>query len=301
MIMQAKQDSENKVRNDLTVARKQLEGIGGQIQELEGRVARCVGPNGKASSDPSRVVDKTFLDSKVKSLEDKWGSEVKALKQDLRRTILAHNHNSDLMRHHRDALDEARQKIDTLMPPKAEQVDNQIQKVDRLVRAGQAKQRALDALTERLTALEQQVGELIQGGFSGMFPQQGPAAGRFIGHGQQPRADAVAAARMAKDAELPTEEATARGDAHNFNAEAPVFVPHGAAQTTQTRPVAEATTAAVAAALGEVVGDGVAADPSAYLRMVADSPVSAPPGMEGYAATLAAAATADNRVAVSQE
>ena len=27
--------------------------------------------------------------------------------QDLHRTILAHNHNSDLMRHHRDALDEA--------------------------------------------------------------------------------------------------------------------------------------------------------------------------------------------------
>ena len=84
---------------------------------------------------------------KIKQLEQKWGSEVKALKQeslmaevydvcyenhtdvmtretqnrapwlqheplqsmwqDLHRTILAHNHNSDLMRHHRDALDEA--------------------------------------------------------------------------------------------------------------------------------------------------------------------------------------------------
>ena len=68
---------------------------------------------------------------KIKQLEQKWGSEVKALKQahmlqsregfsglrdrqddyviqDLHRTILAHNHNSDLMRHHRDALDEDR-------------------------------------------------------------------------------------------------------------------------------------------------------------------------------------------------
>ena len=36
------------------------------------------------------------------------------------------------------------------------EVDAQIEKVDRMLRAGAAKQRALDALTERLTQLEQQ-------------------------------------------------------------------------------------------------------------------------------------------------
>merc|ERR1719359_622196 len=106
-------------------------------------------------------VDRAFLNTKISQLESKWGAEVKALKQDLHRTILAHNHNSDLMRHHRDALDEARRKLDAQTQPKPEQVDAQIEKVDRLLRAGQAKQRALDALTERLTALETQVGELL--------------------------------------------------------------------------------------------------------------------------------------------
>merc|ERR1719486_345716 len=114
--------------------------------------------------DPTQTVDRAFLNTKIAQLESKWSSEVKALKQDLHRTILAHNHNSDLMRHHRDALDEARRKLDA-----------QIEKVDRMLRAGQAKQRALDALTERLTALEQQVGDILpsvpaMAGYPGMLP-----------------------------------------------------------------------------------------------------------------------------------
>ena len=33
------------------------------------------------------------------------------MKQDLHRAIQAHNHNSDLMRHHRDAIEDVRQKL----------------------------------------------------------------------------------------------------------------------------------------------------------------------------------------------
>merc|ERR1719159_425023 len=121
--------------------------------ELRERVSRCAGPH---ATDPVQTVDRVYLSNKISELEQKWGSEVKALKQDLHRTILAHNHNSDLMRHHRDALDEARRKLDSQTQPKAEQVDAQIDKVDRMLRAGLAKQRAVDALTERLATLEAQ-------------------------------------------------------------------------------------------------------------------------------------------------
>merc|ERR1719161_615880 len=131
------------------------------IADLNERVKRCAIANGGAGQDRSHTVDQEFLTQKIQQLEQKWGAEVKALKQDLHRTILAHNHNSDLMRHHRDALDEARRKLDAQTQPKAEQVDAQIEKVDRMLRAGQAKQRALDALTERLIAVEQQVGEML--------------------------------------------------------------------------------------------------------------------------------------------
>merc|ERR1719379_2128748 len=145
-----------------------MEGVIGEITE---RVARAARANGAGAMDASQTVDRAFLNQKIAQLEQKWGSEVKALKQDLHRTILAHNHNSDLMRHHRDALDEARRKLDAQTQPKAEQVDAQIEKVDRMLRAGQAKQRALDALTERLTALEGQVGDVLPlPGMAGAYP-----------------------------------------------------------------------------------------------------------------------------------
>jgi len=247
MILQAQKDSEARVRHDLSVARQQLQQMEGLIGELSERVGRCVRNNGGSAMDPSQTVDRAFLNTKIAQLENKWGTEVKALKQDLHRTILAHNHNSDLMRHHRDALDEARRKLDAQTQPKAEQVDAQIEKVDRMLRAGQAKQRALDALTERLTALEQQVGEILPssgmpGAYPGMMPPGMTGMPGMMPPGMEREAAAVSK-RGAKKDEPPTDEEVrarllqATGKAGqaaslaetSFNAEAPVFVPRGAA------------------------------------------------------------------------
>eukprot|EP00440_Ansanella_granifera_P003654 gb/GFBE01003965.1/.p1 GENE.gb/GFBE01003965.1/~~gb/GFBE01003965.1/.p1 ORF type:complete len:318 (+),score=97.88 gb/GFBE01003965.1/:1-954(+) len=252
MILQAKKDSEARVRHELGVARQQLKQMEGHITELSDRVARCVRSNGAGAADPSQTVDRAFLSQKIKQLEQKWGSEVKALKQDLHRTILAHNHNSDLMRHHRDALEEARRRLDLQPQPKAEQVDAQIEKVDRMLRQGQAKQRALDHLTERLAALEQQVGGPMPGAsaFSGMMP---PGMTSMAGMGMGASSPAAATKKFAKkDGEPPSEEEVrarllqaarggAQGDsATSFNAEAPVFVPRGAAAEAGTKPDAGA-------------------------------------------------------------
>jgi len=224
MILQAKKDSEQRVRHELNVARTQLQQMEAHITELSQRLERCVRLNTSGSPDPSVTVDRAFLSQKIKQLEQKWGSEVKALKQDLHRTILAHNHNSDLMRHHRDALDEARRKLDAQPAPKAEQVDAQIEKVDRMLRAGAAKQRALDALTERLTQLETQAASLFPTSVASVPP--GLAA-----------APAVPKKGTKKEGELPSQEEVramfekaARGEgASSFNAEAPVFIPRSAA------------------------------------------------------------------------
>jgi len=223
MILQAKKDSEQRVRHELNVARTQLQQMEAHITELSQRLDRCVRLNTSGSPDPSVTVDRAFLSQKIKQLEQKWGSEVKALKQDLHRTILAHNHNSDLMRHHRDALDEARRKLDAQPAPKAEQVDAQIEKVDRMLRAGAAKQRALDALTERLTQLETQAASLFPTSVASVPP--GLAAAPAPKKGTK------------KEGELPSQEEVramlekaARGEgASSFNAEAPVFIPRSAA------------------------------------------------------------------------
>lgn len=260
MILQARKDSETRVRHDLAIAKVQLEHMEGLMTDLRERVNRCGGPT---VSDPVQTVDRVFLSQKISQLEQKWGSEVKALKQDLHRTILAHNHNSDLMRHHRDALDEARRKLDSQTQPRAEQVDAQIEKVDRLLRVEKSKQRALDALTERLAALEQQVGEMLPNAsmtapFPGMLPglagMNPMLAAAGLGGAREAAAAAAAAAASGaggkraskKDSEQPTEEEVrarllqAAGDAGvQFNAEAPVFVPRGADTAVEAKQEAD--------------------------------------------------------------
>merc|ERR1719387_709150 len=121
-----------------------------QITALSERVSKCQ-PGQHGALDTSQTVDRNSLSQALQALELRWGAEMKALKQDLHRTILAHNHNSDLLKHHKDALDEVRRKIDSQTQPRADQIDAQLTKVDRMLRQGQAKQRTLDALCEPLT------------------------------------------------------------------------------------------------------------------------------------------------------
>lgn len=229
MIVQAQKDSEARVRHELSNARTQLQQMESVIGDLTQRVSNSSQRKGGAL-DTSQYVDRDFLNHMISQLETKWSSEAKALKQDLHRTILAHNHNSDLMRHHRDTLDEARRKLDANMQPKAEQVDAQIEKIDRMLRAGQAKQRALDALTERLTALEHQV-ELFSNPYQGMMPPGMPGAGMPPGM----EGEIAAALKRGGKKEEPTDEDIRAklagtslgqsGETSPFNASAPVFIP----------------------------------------------------------------------------
>jgi len=270
MILQARKDSEARVKHDLTEVRARLQQMEGLIGGLTDRVSRVRSRAQKPGTDPEHV-DQAFLNQSIHQLEQKWGSEVKALKQDLHRTILAHNHNSDLMRHHRDALDEARRRLDAQTQPKAEQVDAQIEKVDRMLRAGQAKQRALDALTERMTALEQQVGDLMppSGQMPGQFgvPRHPNLTPMGIPHPQMVQQREQPKRLGKKEGEIPTEEEVrARllqaaqaghtngndGGASNFNAEAPVFVPRGAPQAAAALDEPEESGGAEATAVEEV-------------------------------------------------
>jgi len=233
MIVQAQKDSEARVRHELTNARTQLQQMESVIGDLTQRVSNSSQRTSAGAMDTSQVVDRTFMNQMISQLEQKWSSEAKALKQDLHRTILAHNHNSDLMRHHRDTLDEARRKLDASLQPKAEQVDAQIEKIDRMLRAGQAKQRALDALTDRLAALEHQV-ELLPGPYQAMMQPGMPGTGMPPG---MEREIAAASKRGAKKEEPTDEDIRARlagvklgqtansGETSPFNASAPVFIP----------------------------------------------------------------------------
>jgi len=307
MILQAKKDSEARIHHELSVARKQLQHMENCVGELGERVGRCVQSNRPGAPDQSETVDRVLLHSKIAQLEQKWGSEVKALKQDLHRTILAHNHNSDLMRHHRDALDDARRKVDAMSAPASEQVDVQIDKVERIFRASQAKQRALDAMTERLGQLEQQVNEMLPSAsmpsFPGMVPgmpgMMGPPAGLLGGQPGREAAPPPKKKEAGKAAEPATDEEIARrlmqraggtpangasDEGSGFRAEAPVFIPRGAASAEGAAEVGD-TQEQGAAGGGDAAK--VTSAPAVAAGMAA-AMAAMPPGLEAPAAVEAA-------------
>jgi len=296
MILQAKKDSEQRVRHDLSVARTQLTHMESVIADLTDRVARCAAANAPGNGDQSRTVDRAFLSSKIAQLEQKWGSEVKALKQDLHRTILAHNHNSDLMRHHRDALDEARKNLESQTPPKAEHVEAQINKMDSMIRAGQAKMRSLDALAERLTVLESHVADVVPTGLNS-FPGMMPGMAGLMGQqtqmlGAQREQAGMTKRKTDKTGEPPTEEevrarlmqaALSKNSdmASSFNAEAPPFVPRGASSPDATEAATPTSMPTATASADNALSpeDAVTTDEAAVV----------PPAAAAVAATDAAA------------
>lgn len=263
MILQAKKDSEARVRHDLANTKSQLKHMEGLVEELGQRMARCrANAAGAGASQPSETVDRVFLSQKVSQLEQKWGAEVKALKQDLHRTILAHNHNSDLMRHHRDALEEARRKLEQYTQPKATEVELQIERLDRVVKTGVQKQQLLDSLTDRLQQLEAHVNELfpvampgMPGGMDAMMHQQRAAMAGTAKQQRQPSEPKETDAAVTEgEFRSRVDQAVRESQSRNltFNKEAPVFVPSGATPT-------EATSAGVALN-GDPFGAGDADD-----------------------------------------
>jgi len=204
MILKAKGDSERRVRHELQAARTELQRMEATINQLTERVERSVRSRAGSlahQSEERQIVDQAFLNQQICILEQKFAHETKALKQDLHRTILAHNHNSDLMRHHRDALDEACRRLDTHpMRPEAESVNMQVAHLDHVLRQSQAKQQAIDMVPDQLAILEAQVSAMLSDSAANSVYRKALSA-----------------------------QAQAEADG-KFNAEAPVFVPRSQPQ-----------------------------------------------------------------------
>jgi len=283
MILEAKQDSEKRVSHDLQLAKVELSRLETIVSELADRVARQNG--GGAKPDSSVYVDEAFKNRNIAELEAKWGTEVKALKQDLHRTIMAHNHNSDLMRHHREALARVQEQMEA--QPKPAQIDQQIERVEKLVRGGQAKQKALDALATRLGGLEDQVRELMPGldfppNLTGAAAaQQQQPQQQQQQQQQQPAASKKKAKEISHEERMQQEllrQQQQAGD-YNFNAEAPVFVPRASADSSEAASPAVASPTAARSGGGESPTPAVPGSPPEVppppAPVAADSPKAA--------------------------
>lgn len=190
MIAQAKGDSEVKVKRELGKLKLWMQQMDEKLDAMLAQV--------EATEPPKFEVEPTQVTGLLQKIEAQWGKELGTLKQELHQTILAHNHNADLMKAHKDALDAIRAQLDALAPLRAEQINTQLAKVDSVL--GQQNKRKLDPLYTRLQILEQRV----VASYTGQMPPSQPRypivpPGSMPGGGMPPPAVPPAATPGAQD------------------------------------------------------------------------------------------------------
>ncbi|CAE8614330.1 unnamed protein product, partial [Polarella glacialis] len=97
MILNAKNQSETKVSTEIRRIKTKMDSMLEKIQMVTERVARMGSDN---------VIQKADLQRSIGKLEEVWDGEVGALKHELWQTIQAHNHNADLMKYHKESIDQ---------------------------------------------------------------------------------------------------------------------------------------------------------------------------------------------------
>merc|ERR1719172_95750 len=123
MILNAKRTSEVKVSNEIQKIKQKMTQMEEKIKKITDRVNHLDPTNGS--------ILKSDLQKSIEKLEDVWDSEVSTLKHELWQTIQAHNHNADLMKHHKEAIDQIQSQLPQAAPnPEAEQIQAQMAQVE---------------------------------------------------------------------------------------------------------------------------------------------------------------------------
>lgn len=158
LLEQARVDTENKVKIELKTIRELM-------ISLEKRLDCCLTQLEFVEPSPGTEphMDAEQVGQLLSKIEQHWGQEIRTLKEELHQTILAHNHNADLIKHHKDTIDELKTQCSRLNERNstrtAAEIQGQISKLEALPKH-QMTQRKLDPLFERLTALEHKVRSL---------------------------------------------------------------------------------------------------------------------------------------------
>eukprot|EP00928_Gymnodinium_smaydae_P014706 TRINITY_DN15412_c0_g3_i1.p1 TRINITY_DN15412_c0_g3~~TRINITY_DN15412_c0_g3_i1.p1 ORF type:complete len:303 (+),score=79.21 TRINITY_DN15412_c0_g3_i1:126-1034(+) len=242
MILKAKRRSETMVGAEIHKIKQKMESMSEKIRIITERLDRV---------DPSSAILKADLQESIVKLEEVWESEVGVLKYELWQTIQAHNHNADLMKHHKDAIDEIQARMAENTPnPELQHAHQQLMQVDKLMQREQTKQHQIDQFMQRLTVVQQQLNAGL-GGWGSVPSASVPFSMPSAGAAARPPAAAAAAAgnlhaaavasalaasaaaskkapkKSAKSAKAPA-AAKAPGPsafANSLRAEAPEFVP----------------------------------------------------------------------------
>jgi len=236
MILEAKRNSETKVGKEIQKIKLMMEAMAEKIKMVNDRVAQIdTAGGGLLKSD---------LQNSIAKLEEVWEGEVGTLKHELWHTIQAHNHNADLLKHHKDAIDQVQARMQDAAPnPELEQVHTQLMQVDKVMQRELAKEQQMDQLMQRLTVLQQQLstgvghwaspGKAASQGSSFLAAQAAAAASGSMLASNAAAAAAAAANAAGKKSQKKaaatksskTKSSAASLAAASLRAEAPEFVP----------------------------------------------------------------------------
>lgn len=195
LIMSARRDAESKVKANL----KELHD---SINDMDSRLDALMSQLDELETPHKQAVEQHAVAQALAKVEQQWGKELGKLKQELHQTIFAHNHNADLMKHQKDALDSLRSELQSQKgaanSERLKLAKAQLTKIDGLMKH-QQKHKNLQPLFQRLQNLEHRLAASraswpmgMMPPMAGMMPPQMPMPGM-----QPPGLQAAAAASAA--------------------------------------------------------------------------------------------------------
>jgi len=232
MILQAKRNSETKVGAEVQKIKAKIVALEEKLKLVESKMDAIEPRNGP--------ILKADLQKSIAKLEEVWEGEVGTLKHELWQTIQAHNHNADLMKHHKDAIDliQARMTENASLPsPEQENMQSALAQLKKFEQKEEAQQARMEQLMKRASEVQQM---WTWGGFGASalpglppphlsamlgvgLPGAGPGAGA-AGAGMTAGKKAKAKGKSKAAAKAPVSSANL---APTLRAEAPEFVPGG--------------------------------------------------------------------------
>merc|ERR1719473_2690226 len=125
---------------------------------MDGRLDHLLAQLDAIQPPAEAPLDAEHVGQLLSKIEQQWGQEIRTLKEELHQTILAHNHNADLIKHHKDTIDALQERCQKLKVDnvKTSEIQQHLQRLDQRLKQ-QQKQRKLEPLFERLAVLEQRV------------------------------------------------------------------------------------------------------------------------------------------------
>jgi len=203
MICEAKRKNEATVSKEVAKIKLKMEAMTNKIKMVSERVMK-LDPNGTGAGPLLRM----DLQKSIAKLDEVWEGEVGLLKQELWQTIQAHNHNADLLKHDKTAIDLISSRVGESVPnPELGRIHSQLVQVDQMMQQEQPKEQQLDQFTLRLTAVQQQLsvanGGWLQAGHHAAATSQPKKATRNKGQGKAKAKPAAAQHAMSMRAEAP--------------------------------------------------------------------------------------------------